>query len=343
MKVNAKNLKKAVQFCQHSVGKQSWAQYVQLTAAQSGLRVYCCNLETAHETYIDATVEQDVDVAIPVADLANLLKSASGDIAIIPHQSHVSCEWGSSKYTLPCIPGADMPVMQVPDADPISLSATDLATIQQVVYACGSGDNNAQLAGVHIDMQPDVGILRVITTNAQRLARATLHIDVPQQLAVTLPADLFTATGDIDLYISERTAAICTPGGTIYAQALHGTYPDAQKVIPQRCSSDSYACTELRAAVSRLSNLFGPQASVEIRGTDIRARDEQRQGHEILSHPMPFTAAFSAKYVLDALDHLTDATACITGYEDSEGPITQPLMFFDNATEHVVMPMRMEG
>jgi DNA polymerase-3 subunit beta len=232
--------------------------------------------------------------------------------------------------------------------------------IERTMYAASLDETRYNLNGVHLQLLPDAGKLRMVATDGHRMAyvdRALgLDLEVPAR-GVIIPrkglAELKRLVEEADAdeveLGFEASSAIARKGDvTLVMRLIEGEFPDYQQVIPkqvaQRLVVDTDAMVQALRRVVLLSTERGRAVRVELSDRTLRLSSNNPdlgEAHEELDVDYAgedVTIAFNARYLLDALT-ASHAKEFQLELRDSLSPVRlTPTDDLD--TLAVVMPMR---
>ena len=349
---------------------------VKLVVDDFGCRVIATDLEISFETYIEHTGDAELDglqtlsLCLPAKLLADVVKAVPvSDVCLELEDNQVIISGGTASFTLAPVDPDEFPELPEVKGEQFDLTASSLVEILQDVAYCQSKDaSRFNLCGCFIKIEPnseDELFLTAAATDGHRMGLASVPLPgdprpVPADLAKGVivstkgVAEISKTKGNAPLVLSIAGNNLCisTDAEKLYIRLIDAAYPDYNRVIPQNHPHQIEVKREaLIDALQRVKIITSKEnpgvnfyTSTEGLHLHTTRRAAGRKAHDRVSasvsfHPIRFTA--KADYLLQALDHLVDATIQIHCTTDGLAPLLLTKQSSD-ATIAVIMPMRPE-
>lgn len=262
---------------------------------------------------------------------------------------------GRSRFSLPMLPAEDFPTMGAGELPfGFDLPAASLASaIAGVSFAISTEETRYYLNGIYCHaIEPGI---RMVATDGHRLSKRFIPLDgapvsmpgviIPKKtvdvLARQLPKD-----GSVRVDVSDAKIRFAFADMVLVSKLIDGTYPEYQRVIPERDRYIEIDAKPFAAAVDRVSTLASGSRAVSMALENgamsliVNNPDSGRAEEEVSYEGMiNLTIGFNAKYVNDAISHLPEGTIRV-GLEDPGSPA---IFRADGDHEEnliVLMPMR---
>jgi len=289
------------------------------------------------------------DVTIEAGD-----PTASGSAII----SGVKIKAGRSRFSLQALDAKDFPSLGAGDMPcRFELPAKALASaIAAVSFAISTEETRYYLNGIYLHSVED-GIM-LVATDGHRLAKRFIALPegmegpnpgiiIPRK-TVGVISRILPKEGTVSIAASDAKVMIVTGDTRLTSKLIDGTFPDYQRVIPQagpmRVELDGKALSAAVDRVSTVSTERGRAARFAFRDGQLTltvTNLDAGNAEEAISYDgeAEIETGFNAKYVLEALGHLTEGTITMA-IQDVGSPAI--LRADGDHTENliVLMPMR---
>jgi DNA polymerase-3 subunit beta len=269
---------------------------------------------------------------------------------------------GRSRFTLPCLPVEDFPVMS---AGPLPwqfvLAAKDLRTlIERTRFAISTEETRYYLNGIyfHAVRQNGVDMLRAVATDGHRLASVQVPLPagaaglvgviVPRKCVTEVYKLLEGISDEVAIALSETKIRFRIGAATLTSKLIDGTFPDYERVIPT--GNDRLLDVDRRAfaeAVDRVSAIASDRSravKLTIRdGTLVLAAHSPDQGSASEELEVHYSGegveiGFNSRYLLDITQQIEGDSARLM-LADAASPTIISAVGDANAL-YVLMPMR---
>ncbi|BDA85007.1 DNA polymerase III subunit beta [Aureimonas sp. SA4125] len=320
---------------------------------------------TASEPAGTAEVKSPGATTMPAGLLLDILKKASGDIAIEDKGvGRAILKTGRSRFTLNTLPVEDLPAAPVDEAGAarFDVSPAILKRIDDAVaFAISTEETRYYLNGIylHIASAGPTPVLTAVATDGHRLSRLALPSiavegDMPGIIIPRKTVGLFTLIGAaaeaaIAVTVTARRITFEASGLRIVSKLIDGTFPDYLRVIPQNNSDIAETAREaLAKAIDRVSAIssergraircvFGENDELTLAVTSPDAGSAEDAVAATGSFD-PIAIGFNARYLADILATFPgDSIRFALADPGSPTVITDPA---DEDRLVVLMPMR---
>ncbi len=321
------------------------------------------DLELEVQTQLDVSGEEDGVITIPARKFSDICRS-------LPEGARIDCSLdeqrlnirsGRSKFVLSCLSADDFPTTdEVANSTGFEIPAPELRkALSRTHFAMAVADVRFYLNGMLWEIHD--GGLRCVATDAHRLARHDINIDLPgitakQQLivprkAITELMRLVQEAGDktVQIHFNERNLQIDVGSTRFTTKLLEGRYPDYERVIPGQCdywiTGDTAALKSSLQRVSILSNekYRGVRLKLANDTMTIQSHNpEHEEAEEEISIDYvgeELAIGFNVSYLLDALGAIDNENYNLgLSGPDASGVVKVP---GQDESVFVVMPMRL--
>jgi len=276
--------------------------------------------------------------------------------------SYLQIRSGRSEFTLAGTAAEEYPTL--PTFSPrktVQVQAAVLANmIERTMYAASVDETRYNLNGVHLEVLPDSGKIRMVATDGHRLALAdralaedatglTSGVIIPRKGLAELKRLVDEDDADeIDLAFEGNSGLARKGHVTLVMRLIEGEFPNYRQVIPKEVarqivlSSDRLIHALRRAALlsserSRAVKLELAEGQLVVSSNNPDLGDS-REELDIDYAGEAITVGFNARYLLDALTSLHSKEVRF-GLQDDLSP-AQVVPTDEEDTLAVVMPMR---
>lgn len=294
----------------------------------------------------------DIDICIPADQLRMAIQAASDSVTITipdPKKFHCEVRAGRSRFRAPFIPGAEMPVPDLPEVNATFSSDEAFGgELGRVLFSAGVKDVRYYLNGVLLDSLH--GTLTAVATDGNRATKTVLgdtdedfQFIVPRHLVDTLaklPPSEWEVRGNMLVAISE--------GRRVVAKGIDHKFPDWRRLMKPFGTNDiSVSRAALLSAVSLTKPLrdevqrarvitltSGEDGELTVAASTAERVAETKIPIESLTGD-PLSIALDADFLDGLLRSLTAEIATFT-YKDG----TTAIYTCDGEYESVLMPRR---
>lgn len=308
-----------------------------------------------------ANVVVQGSVVLPAKYFAEIIKripETEIQISLKDNQT-IEITWAKAQYVLQGLPVENFPGFTFPDGrSTIAISQGALRTlIRRTAFCTARDESRVVLTGALFGTDEDS--VQMVATDGVRLSRATVQVEesAPRFEAVvpyrTLTEMVRICSGESEdmakIYVTDKHIILDTMGIRLVSTVLQGTFPDYQRVFPDKFVSFlSVPRSTLHDALDRAALLSQSSGSSAVR---ILARDghisvtssvpevgqvvEQIDGH---AEGEEVDVFFNARYVMDGLKVIDGDEVLFSIPEPEKASIIK--VPGDDSYSYLVLPLR---
>lgn len=255
-------------------------------AGNGQVRLVCTNLDVSINVWINASVEEEGAVTVPVRLLTDFVAflpaNQKVDLAYEEKNRQVTVKCGSYSASFNTIDASEFP--QIPDALQPDLAVHQLnaqglrSMIDQTVFAAATGDERPNLAGVEMHFMN--GRLTMAATDGFRLSVRSANLDLQSEteIKILVPARALaelarilpeaTSIQPIQMVVTSNSNQILfevvglpSERGSfvkvlLMCQLIDAQFPDYNRIIPTEHAARVVTSTEELLQAARASFLF---------------------------------------------------------------------------------------
>lgn len=335
-----------------------------LTGGQLGFNATDMDLEIAETAECDGSVDGDTTVAAHTLYeiIRKLAEGAQIEFDTSGEDGRLILRAGRSRFTLPCLPVDDFPIMSGGDLPhTFSVSAADLRSlIDRTRFAISTEETRYYLNGIYLHAAENEGVdvLRAVATDGHRLA--SVEVPLPQGAAgmpgVIIPRKAINevrklideSTDDVEIGLSDTKIRFAFGSGVLTSKLIDGTFPDYERVIP--AGNDKVLevdCKEFAAAVDRVSAISSEKSrAVKLTlkpSSLILSANSPDNGNAVEELETSYAAedleiGFNSRYLLDVTQQIEGDTARFLMADAASPTVIREVG--DGSATYVLMPMR---
>ncbi len=312
------------------------------------------SVSTSGSTTVPAHTLYDIVRTLP--DGADLEVDGSGTADTLHLRS------GRSRFTLPCLPVSDFPVMAAGQlSHEFRLAAADLRSlIDRTRFAISTEETRYYLNGIylHAATQGGVAMLRAVATDGHRLARFDLPLPdgaagmpgviIPRKTVAEARRLIEESAEEVTIALSETKIRFSLGAATLTSKLIDGTFPDYERVIPQnndkRLKVDCARFTDAVKRVSAISSEKSRAVKVALdNGSLLLSASSPDQGSateelDAVYDGEPMEIGFNSRYLIDITQQIDGEFAQFTMADPSSPTLLEEPG--ESSALYVLMPMR---
>ena len=331
------------------------------------LRIMATDMDIAIDESLTADISIPGNVTVPAHMLYDIVRKLPNDESIQlsyeDEKARITISNSRSKFTLPCLPVDDFPVISDGKFDhEFDIEAPTLKKlIDGTKFAMSTEETRYYLNGIYFHRFQTLGNdekLRAVTTDGHRLAR--VETDLPEKAGqipgVILPRKTVSElrklidsyTGNVCVSVSENRIKFSFDDLILSSKLIDGTFPDYNQVIPKDNQIKIEATvSDFAKAVDRVSTVSnetsrGVKISIEKSKMVLTANSPEngvaREEIAIKYQGETIVIGFNAKYLLDVTQQLSGENL-VFHIQDHETPVIVQDLSDENAL-YVLMPLR---
>jgi DNA polymerase III subunit beta len=357
--INQKNLKQATLITEKIVSRNASLPILNniLIKTENGrVRLSATNLEIGIHVFIGAKINEVGEIAVPARIFSDFVSAITSEkINLTTKNNTLSIISDEHKTQILGFDPKDFPIIPKLKTDPLAvINATELKNyLISVIDSMAISETRPELAGVFVGVKNNNSTLA--STDGFRLSEVIFPIKNKETFSVILPRNTVTelirvcgdVEGDITVRLSDNQLSFSNDDIELVSRVVDGTYPDYQKVIPEKFITKALVKKDDLEKSIRLAGLFSSITSeikIACAGEimTISAKNSDKGETEttvpaILKND-PFEISLNYRYVLDALKNIptTDVVVEFTG-------INSPFVIRpsnDKKVTYLVMPLR---
>ncbi|MCU0820671.1 MAG: DNA polymerase III subunit beta [Beijerinckiaceae bacterium] len=335
---------------------------VLLRASGGQLALKATDLDIDIVETIPADIAQDGTTSVPAHVLYDIVRKLSDGAQVSLEQDgqvgQVTLRSGRSRFSLQTLPESDFPDLAPGEmSHRFDVAAADLRLlIEKTQFAISTEETRYYLNGIYLHVLD--GKLRAVATDGHRLALADVAapagasgmpgIIVPRKTVSELLKLVSEANDTVMVELSSVKIRISTGAIVLTSKLIDGTFPDYQRVIPQR--NDKLMIVErdeFARSVDRVSTISSERGravkfalgdgklTLSVHNPDAgQATEELVVDYE----SSPLEIGFNARYLLDIVSQLEGDTALVKLFDSGSPTLIQDRE--GAASLYVLMPMR---
>ena len=280
------------------------------------------NMDIDVRAVIPADVEGAMQVALPAAVFAQVMRNLPGDtVNLMFHNEELEIESARFNTRMQLVSPESAPELNFPHDLRAEVDGALLArALEHVRYAAAVADYQAVFRGVKFELRD--GHLRTVATDGFRLSSYTLDVTTGIEADFIIPGRSVDEVikslvpGPAKLGLDDGQLTISSGGVTLNLKRLEGTFPDYQRVIPGTFPVNvTLAAERFAEAVNRVALMADKSANhrVDLFIKDgvmrITAEGSFGRAQEALDVMQEGTdeeiaLAYNAKYLTDAVNRV---------------------------------------
>ncbi len=339
---------------------------VRLDGGGARLAVTATDMDLAVVENVAAEVGQDGVTTAPAHTLYDIVRKlpdgAQVELETGDDGASLSLSSGHARFSLPCQPADEFPVMAEGDfSHNLALAAASLRRlIDKARFAISTEETRYYLNGIylHAVTDGDAASLRAVATDGHRLSQVDVALPdgaagmpgiiVPRKAVTELRKLIDEFDGDVAVSLSETKIRFAFDEVVLISKLIDGTFPDYNRVIP----SDNTKLLEIEGErFSRAVDLVSTVSTEKTRSVKLALSKDQL----VVSANSPDNASADEKlevdYDSDELQigfnsrYLLDVTSQVDGdrIRFAMADAASPTLVYDTGDDdalYVLMPMR---
>jgi DNA polymerase III subunit beta len=339
---------------------------VLVNAAAGAVRLTATDLDIEVVDEVPADIAQQGATTVPAHMIYDIVRKlpdgAQIEIEQGPDEGRLALHSGRSRFSLQALPPSDFPDLAAGEfTHSFTLPAADLkALIEKTRFAISTEETRYYLNGIYLHHVDASGAecLRAVATDGHRLAQVEVDapegsagmpgIIVPRKTVLELARLIEDADSSVEVSLSASKIRFVAASLTLTSKLIDGTFPDYERVIPQRNDKrlevDVRLFTNAVDRVSTISSEKGRAVKLNI-GADkvvlsVNNPESGSAEEEVAATyaDEPLDIGFNSRYLLDIASQFKGDSA---SFEFADAG--SPTIVRDTADEralYVLMPMR---
>jgi len=339
---------------------------VLVNAADGAVRLTATDLDIEVIDEVAADVAQAGATTVPAHMIHDIVRKlpdgAQIEIEQGPDEGRLAVISGRSRFSLQALPPADFPDLAAGEfSHRFALQAADLKfLIEKARFAISTEETRYYLNGIylhHVDVDGKAR-LRAVATDGHRLAQVEVEapdgaagmpgVIVPRKTVLELVRLLEDSETSVDVSLSSAKIRFTAGNLTLTSKLIDGTFPDYERVIPQRNDKrmevDIRLFTNAVDRVSTISSEKGRAVKLNIAADKVVLsvnNPESGSAEEELAASYtdePLDIGFNSRYLLDIASQFKGDSASFEFADAGSPTIVRDTA--DTRALYVLMPMR---
>ena len=368
MKINItkSTLLEGIQIVSTSVSSRTPAPILHnfLLEAQNGkLKFVRTDMEMATVHYVNAEVEEEGSITVPLKEFSDIIKNLSDDKEISLYSDennkfHIKS--GKSKFWVIGTPKSEYPA--IPEVkrensillDPIKLQKM----IEKTAFSASTQETRYILNGLLWNNTADK--FEIVATDGGRLAVAS-HEALPgsQEFKIIIPTKILNELcrfigiakpakdSKIEINVSSNQVSFIMNETTFISRLIEGNFPNYNQVIPTKknitfevFSKELLACTRRSALCA---GEFGSVVKYKLENNTLMISSNSQKMDFTEELPVEynletFDAAFNPQYIIDVLKNIGTEKVSFSFVNASQPVLIEPVG--EDVFKYVIMPVR---
>lgn len=330
---------------------------VMIKTVGTRLTIAATNLDIAITHFIGAKVSKEGSITVPARlmnEFINTLPSGVIKLTLEEHKLHISTD----KYQsiINGVSAEDFPVMPaITKGSTWTIPAKILKTgLQQVIFAASTDESRPVLTGIYFHTVNNS--LFLAATDSYRLAekelmktKENINLLVPLTAMQDVLRILADFEDDVEIINDDQQVLFRIGDIELVARLIDGTYPDYQKLIPQKHEITAQLKKVDLVNITKVSSLFARESAGSVT-VDIEENQKLVSIRSVASQLGENTATADAnttgsgsitlnsKYLLDGL-HAIEGEEVLFGFNGKlEACVIKPTK--NTNYVHVIMPLK---
>ncbi len=339
---------------------------VLVNAADGAVRLTATDLDIEVIDEVTADVAQAGATTVPAHMIHDIVRKlpdgAQIEIEQGPDEGRLAVISGRSRFSLQALPPADFPDLAAGEfSHNFALSAADLKfLIEKTRFAISTEETRYYLNGIYLHHVEADGQarLRAVATDGHRLAQVEVEapdgsagmpgVIVPRKTVLELARLLEDSETSVDVSLSSAKIRFGAGNLTLTSKLIDGTFPDYERVIPQR--NDKRMEVDIRLftnAVDRVStissekgravklNIAADKVVLSVNNPELGSAEEELAASYA---DEPLDIGFNSRYLLDIASQFKGDSASFEFADAGSPTIVRDTA--DQRALYVLMPMR---
>jgi len=335
-----------------------------LLEAQNGkLKLVRTDMEMATVHFVNAEVEEEGSITIPIREFSDIIKNLPDDKEIqlsLDENNKFHIKSGKSKFWVIGTPKSEYPAIpEVEHENSVELDPLELQNmIEKTAFSASTQETRYILNGLLWNNSAEK--FEIVATDGGRLAVAS-HAALPgsKEFKIIIPTKILNEVcryislakpakdSKINVYVSSNQVSFMMNETTFISRLIEGNFPNYKQVIPTKKNiSFEVFSKELLASTRRSALCAGEFGSVvkyklENNALTVTSNSQNMDFTDELAIAYtaePFDAAFNPQYIIDVLKNISTEKVSFSFVNSSQPVLIEPVG--DNTFKYVIMPVR---
>jgi DNA polymerase-3 subunit beta len=337
---------------------------VKLEASQGRLRLTATDMDLEVVESVAVETARQGATSVPAHTLYDIVRKLpdGAEVTLESEGEKLVMRCGRSRFTLPCLPVEDFPVMSDIGLDhQFRLPPHELrGLIDRTRFAISTEETRYYLNGIYLHEAKRHGapVLRAVATDGHRLASVEVPLPeggkgmpgviLPRKTVAEVRKLIDEAADEIVVSLAETKIRFAFNEAVLTSKLIEGTFPDYEKVIPTGNDKQLNVDTKLFAdAVDRVSAISSEKSrAVKLavaNGTLVLSASSPEYGSATEELEVDYAGAaleigFNSRYLLDIAQQIEGTSARLLMADASSPTLLREVE--DESALYVLMPMR---
>ena len=334
-----------------------------LEAYKGKLKLVRTDMEMATVHFINAEVEEEGSITIPLKEFSDIIKNLPDDKEInltLDENNKFHIKSGKSKFWVMGTPKSEYPaVPEVASENTVELDPLELQKmIEKTAFSASTQETRYILNGLLWNNTADK--FEIVATDGGRLAIAS-HAALPGSapFKIIIPTKILNEIcryislikpgkdSKINVSVSANQVSFVINETTFISRLIEGNFPNYNQVIPTKknISFDVFS-KELLASTRRsalCSGEFGSVVKYQLENNTLTVTSNSQTMEFSDELPVVYTAesfnaAFNPQYIIDVLKNISSEKVSFSFVNASQPVLVEPVG--DEMFKYVIMPVR---
>ncbi len=335
-----------------------------LMEAQGGkLKLVRTDMEMATVHYVNAEVEEEGSITVPIKEFSDIIKNLSDDKEInlySDENNKFHIKSGKSKFWVIGTPTSEYPAIpEVERANSVSLDPLLLQQmIEKTAFSASTQETRYILNGLLWNNTAEK--FEIVATDGGRLAVAS-HEAIPgsKEFKIIIPTKVLTELcryitiakpgkdSKIEVNVSSNQVSFMMNETTFISRLIEGNFPNYNQVIPTKKNIGFEVFSKELLASTRRAALcageFGSVVKYKLENNALTVSSNSQNMDFTDELPIEYTqeafdAAFNPQYIIDVLKNISSEKVSFSFINSSQPVLIEPVG--DTTFKYVIMPVR---
>lgn len=334
-----------------------------LEAQGNKLKLVRTDMEMATVHYVNAEVEEEGSITVPMKEFSDIIKNLPNDKEInlySDENNKFHIKSGKSKFWVIGTPKSEYPAIpEIEKNNSVSMDPLELKNmVEKTAFSASTQETRYMLNGLLWNNSADK--FEIVATDGGRLALATHPVlEGSQEFKIIIPTKIlsevcrFIAIAKpekdtrITVNVSSNQVSFCMNETTFISRLIEGNFPNYNQVIPTKKNMGFEVFTKDLLASTRRSALcsgeFGATVKYKVENNAIVVTSNSQNMEFVDELPIeytqePFEAAFNPAFIIDVLKNVSAEKVSFSFVNASQPVLIEPVG--DTTFKYVIMPVR---
>lgn len=335
-----------------------------LLETQNGkLKLVRTDMEMATVHYVNAEIEEEGSLTVPMKEFAEIIKNLPDDKEInlySDENNKFHIKSGKSKFWVIGMPKSEYPAIpEVEHANSVSLDPLLLQQmIEKTAFSASTQETRYILNGLLWNNTADK--FEIVATDGGRLAVASHEgLSGSKEFKIIIPTKVLTEVcryitiakpakdSKIEVNVSSNQVSFMMNETTFISRLIEGNFPNYNQVIPTKKNVGFEVFSKELLASTRRAALcageFGSVVKYKLENNTLTVSSNSQNMDFTDELPIEYTqeafdAAFNPQYIIDVLKNISSEKVSFSFINASQPVLIEPVG--DSTFKYVIMPVR---